>query len=75
MLLEHVPALVVQEDAPIDAPLQVQVLTDADEVPMQMDDGETDVDMAASSCSSASALSCSLSEENISAAIRASAFP
>ena len=63
VLLEHVPALVVQEDAPIDAPLRVELRLDADEVPMQGDDGEIDVDidMVSSSSSSASALSLRLS--------------
>ena len=74
VLLGHVPALVVQEYAPGDAPLQVDVgedapsdadvLTVAGEVPMQVDDGDPDVDLAGSSCSSASAMSCILPEES-----------
>ena len=70
VLLGHVPALVVQGDAPGDTPLQVDVLAVADapsdtdvltvagEVPMQVDDGDPDVDLAGSSVSSASAMSC-----------------
>ena len=65
VLLEHVPASVVREDAPIDAPLHVELRSD--EVPMQVDDGEIDVDidMGSSGCSGASdlSLSCSVSEE------------
>ena len=65
VLLEHVPAGVVREDAPIDAPLQVELRTDSDDVSMQVD-GETDVDigMASSSSSRASARSLSCMESD-----------
>ena len=59
VLLEHVPAFVVQEDAPIDAPLPVE-LSDADDASMQVD-GETDVDIdmaSSSSLASVGSLSC-----------------
>ena len=82
VFLRHVPALVVLEDAPSDAPLQSDVLTvenvvvqadepsDADvltvggEAPMDIDNGDVDVDLACSSCSSASSMSCAAPEEN-----------
>ena len=62
------------------APLQVELRTDADEadaLPLQVDDGETDVDMAPSSSSRASALSmsCSVSDSEASCISEPCALP
>ena len=69
VFLRHVSALVVQADEPSDA----DVLTVEGEAPMDTDNGDVDVDLASSSCSSASSMSCPA--ENFPAAIRASALP
>ena len=62
------------------APLPVELRTDADEadaLPLQVDDGETDVDMAPSSSSRASALSmsCSVSDSEASCISEPCALP
>ena len=60
VFLRHVSALVVQADEPSDA----DVLTVEGEAPMDTDNGDVDVDLASSSCSSASSRSCAAPEEH-----------